>query len=136
MKIFTIGYGNLKPADFTSKLINAGVKTVIDVRLRPDRAYCSAYSLTKKTDTGIKQTLGEIKYLSVIELGNIFLNHEDWYERYSKFLTACGGMCFDWLDGVEKPICLLCAEIKIEDCHRKIVAEYLHKAKGAEIIHL
>ena len=39
MKLFTIGYGGAVPQAFTDCLRKAGVRTVVDVRLRPDRGY-------------------------------------------------------------------------------------------------
>jgi hypothetical protein len=86
---FTIGYGGRQPADFTTLLTENGVKTLVDVRLRPDRANMGVYAKAKEPDKGIAGFLAKagIGYVSLPELGNLFLDFDDWSERYAKFLA-------------------------------------------------
>ena len=50
MQFYTVGYGSSDPTEFLSHLKQRGVKTVVDVRLRPDRASMGVYTRGKPTD--------------------------------------------------------------------------------------
>ena len=140
MKFFTIGYGGRKPEDFVNILGKNGIRAVVDVRLRPDRASMGVYAKAKSTDRGIDKLLGssKIQYYSMPELGNVFLDLDDWRERYKKLLEGCGELLLDRLYNIDvpKPFCLLCAEKKISQCHRKEVADYLVACKEWQVEHL
>lgn len=136
-KIFTIGYGGRTPEDFALRLQQASVRTVIDVRLRPDRSSMGAYCKAKSNDKGIEKLLASagIGYRSLPELGNLFLDYPDWRERYATLLERAGDLLTERLADVPEPFCLLCAERHAPDCHRLQLAEYLTR-KGHEIEHL
>jgi uncharacterized protein (DUF488 family) len=137
MKLFTIGYGGRMPDELISRLTAAGVRTVADVRLRPDRASMGVYVKAKTPDKGIERlfTAAGIGYRSLPELGNVFLEYEDWRERYATFIRCAGHLLVSRLNGLEPPVCLLCAERRVAECHRLIIAEFL-AARGAEVEHL
>jgi uncharacterized protein (DUF488 family) len=135
---FTIGYGGRKPDDFT-KLLNAhGVKTLVDVRLRPDRANLGVYAKAKDADKGIAGLLAKagVGYVSLPELGNLFMGYDDWPERYENFLALAGPLLFDRLEGIAGPVCLMCAEKKLCECHRRHIARHLEKTKGWTFTHI
>jgi uncharacterized protein (DUF488 family) len=138
MKIFTIGYGGRCKEEFLSLLKSNGINAVVDIRLRPDKSIMGFYAKAKTSDKGIEGWLSEacIEYKSLIELGNIFLDYPDWQQRYEKLLNSCGELLVERLINIPGPICLLCAERKVEECHRKLVAEFLAKQYGAEVYHL
>ena len=137
MKFFTIGYGGRKPQEFLDLLNQRGVKVVIDVRLRPDHASMGSYARAKSADKGIQgllDTVG-IEYLSILELGNIFLEYGDWRERYRDLLGRAGDLLTQRLKNVPSPFCLMCAERAPAECHRSLIAEYL-ASKGYEVEHI
>lgn len=137
MKIYTIGYGGKSPQDFIDTLHQKGIKTIVDVRLRPDHAHMGLFKKSKSPDDGIQGLLTRVNigYISFIELGNIFLECEDMSARYRRLLDCAGDLLIERLQDVPEPYCLLCAEKSASECHRYLIAEYLLK-KGHEIEHL
>jgi uncharacterized protein (DUF488 family) len=138
MKIFTAGYGGRKKEEFIALMRNNGIRTVVDVRLRPDRASMGIWVKAKTPDKGIENWLSEagIGYRSLIELGNVFMGFDDWRSPFRKLLESSGELLTDRLAGIPEPWCLLCAEKYAGDCHRQLIAEYLVKHKDAEVHHL
>ncbi len=134
---YTIGYGGRAPSDFIRLLQEHGVRTLVDVRLEPNRASMGSYVKAKAPDRGIERLLAEagIGYLSLPELGNPFLRQEDWKERYPEHLRQGGDQLLEGLWRAERPFCLMCAEKRVEECHRKMIADAL-AAKGWRAIHI
>lgn len=137
MKLFTIGYGGRTPDDLIHKLTAAGVRTIADVRLRPDRASMGIYVKAKTPDKGIERLFASagIDYRSLPELGNVFMEFEDWRERYAALLQCAGHLLIGRLEVLEPPVCLLCAERRVADCHRLQIAQLL-ALRGAVVEHL
>jgi uncharacterized protein (DUF488 family) len=143
MKFFTIGYGGRKPEDFLDLLEKNKIKTIIDVRLRPDKASMGIYRKSYSDDKGIQGLLKKknIKYFSFIELGNVFMNYEDWRKRYQQFLNNAGDILIERFQNmiqenqIEMTFCLLCAEKDFNKCHRHLIADYL-VLKGHEVKHI
>jgi uncharacterized protein (DUF488 family) len=127
-----------KKDEFLALMRNNGIRTIIDVRLRPDRSSMGIWVRAKTSDKGIESWLSEagIGYRSLIELGNVFLEFADWQERYRKLLESSGELLTARLVGIPDPWCLLCAEKRAAECHRQLIAEYLAKHKGDEVHHL
>ena len=125
------------PDELISRLTAAGVRTVADVRLRPDRASMGVYVRAKTSDKGIERlfTSAGIRYRALPELGNVFLEYDDWRPRYAALLQCAGSLLVSRLDGLEPPVCMLCAERRVAECHRLIIAEFL-ATRGHEIAHL
>jgi uncharacterized protein (DUF488 family) len=135
---FTVGYGGRKPDEFARLLADHGVKTVVDVRLRPDKASMGSYAKAREPDKGIAGLLARagVGYVSLPELGNLFLDYSDWPARYAEFLERAGPLLFDRIADIPGPVCLMCAEKKVAECHRRHVAEYLARARGWTFTHI
>jgi uncharacterized protein (DUF488 family) len=138
MKLFTIGYGGRTPDEFVRLLGQHEVRTVVDVRMRPDRASMGVWVKAKTPDKGIERVLGQagIGYRSLVELGNVFLELPDWHERYGLLLERSGDLLVSRLEGLPEPICLLCAEKRVAECHRQQIAEFLRRTRGADVHHI
>jgi uncharacterized protein (DUF488 family) len=112
MKFYTIGYGG--------------------------KARLGIWVKAKTPDKGIEKFLAGagIGYAPLIELGNIFREYPDWETRYKALLVQAGDLLFERLAGVTQPFCLMCAEKRVADCHRRLIAEYLVVKKGGEVEHI
>ena len=140
-KLFTIGYGGRTPTEFLSRLHETGVCTVVDVRLRPDRAVMGSYQRAKSPDKGIEALLrsAEIAYCGCVELGNVFMDEKvfpDWRRLYAELLQRAGDVLVGRIAHLEGPLCLLCCEKDVRNCHRQQIAEYLSAKDGFEVEHL
>jgi uncharacterized protein (DUF488 family) len=137
MKFFTMGYGGRTQDSFIDLLKHHNVRTVVDVRLRPDRSSMGSYARAKSADKGIQKLLATvgIEYLSVVELGNVFMEYADWRERYRDLLEKAGDLLIQRLGNISTPFCLMCAEKSPAECHRSLIAEYL-VSKGHEVEHI
>ena len=125
--LFTIGYGGRPPAELCAVLTAAGVATVVDCRLRPDRASLGAYVRSADPAKGIAGLLDRagLAYVSLPELGNPFRDDPDWSRRYRLLLDGAAAVLTERLNTVAGPIALLCAERAVVDCHRLPLAEHL-----------
>jgi len=137
MKLYTIGYGGRTPAQLLDLLGAHGIRTVVDVRLRPDRASMGIFAQAKDPQKGIQGLLAKasIQYVSFVEMGNVFIGAEDWQVRYRRLVERAGDVLTERLAAVPGPACLMCAEKRPADCHRSILAAYLTN-QGHEVEHL
>lgn len=140
MKIFTIGFTKKSAETFFTRLKNAGVKRLVDVRLNN---VSQLAGFAKKDD--LRYFTKEICHIDYVHLpalaptADILDSYKkqkngDWplYER--QFLNLMAKRRIeetvprDLLDGG----CLLCSEEKPHHCHRRLVAEYL-KEKWSDV---
>jgi uncharacterized protein (DUF488 family) len=138
MKFYTIGYGGRAPDEFAGLLVQHGVRSVADVRIRPDRASMGAYVKARTADKGIEKLLGHrgIAYRSILELGNLFKDLDDWRPSYRALFERAGDLLVGRLEELPAPFCLLCAEKRVADCHRQVIADFLVATKGWTVEHL
>ncbi len=137
MRAFTIGYGGRDPQQLLEMLKAKGIKTIVDVRLKPERAYLGTYAKASAPEKGIEAFFlrGGIQYIWLPELGNVFLDCEDWRRRYQQLMDKAGSLLTERLTEVPTPFCLMCAEKHVSECHRSIIATWLAGADW-EIEHI
>lgn len=144
IKLYTLGFTKKNAQTFFSKLRNAGVTKLIDIRLN-----------------NVSQLAGFAKRDDLIfflkELCNCDYKHIPDFAPTKEILDAYKKKKIDWNEYVrlfsklikerkiEKKItaeelnnaCLLCSEPTPEQCHRRLVSEYLKdQFGGVEIKHL
>jgi len=144
VKVFTIGFTKKTAEEFFTRLMRAGVKRVIDIRLNN---VSQLAGFAKRDDLCyFLRAIGGMDYVHRPDLAptqqilDDFKKHKGMWPVYERdFLALLSSR------GVEKKItpellheaCLLCSEEKPTQCHRRLVAEYLRSQRGnLEIIHL
>src|SRR5271157_3444235 len=134
MKIFTIGFTKKSAETFFTRLKNAGVKRLIDVRLNN---VSQLAGFTKKDDLRyFTKTICNIDYIHLPELAPTSeildaykkQKNGDWHMYELQFLDP---MRSRHIENTPREIldcgCLLCSEEKPHHCHRRLVAEYLQE---------
>jgi uncharacterized protein (DUF488 family) len=144
-KVATIGFTKTTAEDFFRRLLNAGVKKVVDVRLHNTSQLAG---FAKANDLAFfLEKIGGIQYVHkpLLAPTDPMLKaykkeRGDWGAYEERFLELMAERQIEkrfkpeMLDGV----CLLCSEDKPHHCHRRLVCEYLNeKWSGAlEVKHL
>ena len=143
--IFTIGFTKKSLREFVETLRAAGVRRVVDVRLR-NTSQLAGWS--KQPDFGY---LLEEGFGIAYEHRPEFAPSDEILDKYKKEDSDWAGYeeRFNRLLEERKPeaqardllakesICLLCAEPTADKCHRRLVADYLRKFEPkTEIKHL
>ena len=145
MKIFTIGFTKKSAETFFSRLQNAGVKRLVDVRLNN---VSQLAGFAKRDDLRyFTKVICGIEYIHLPELAPTAeildpykkQKKSDWdlYER--QFLELMRSRQIE--DNIPPEVvdggCLLCSEEQPHHCHRRLVAEYLsEKWRNVEIEHI
>lgn len=137
-RIYTIGYGGKSPEELVRILKENNIRTIVDVRLYPNKSWCGKFKLTKNPHTGIVGLLSEggIKYKSITRLGNLFMEEPDWRTKFKEYLILNWDEVIEELRNLEMPICFMCCEKDPGRCHRTLIAEYMKNKFGLDIIHL
>jgi uncharacterized protein (DUF488 family) len=138
MKFYTIGYGGRVPSDFLNLLVEHQVRSLADVRIRPDRASMGAYVKARTPEKGIEKLLAdrEILYRSFLALGNMFKDMDDWRPPYRALFDRAGDLLVGGLEELPHPFCLMCAEKRVSECHRLVIADFLVATKGWTVEHI
>ena len=144
MKLFTIGFTKSSAEDFFTRLQKAGVRRVVDVRLRNESQLAG---FAKRDDLRwFLQAIGGIEYEHRPELApteEIFLDRKKKgadlpaFEKNFRRLMAARHVEKTVPRATMDRACLLCSEDTPDHCHRRLVAEYLKEKWGdVTIVHL
>lgn len=140
----TIGFTKKDLRAFVQLLGDAGVTKLIDVRLR-NTSQLSGFA--KKEDLAFILELCDIAYEHVPDLAPTdklldgYRQDKDWKRYASAFRRllrkrAPAALMERVVDG-HVNVCLLCTEDKPDQCHRRLVAEYIQRQKPEiEVKHL
>jgi uncharacterized protein (DUF488 family) len=132
MKLYTIGFTKKSAETFFTRLTNAGVRRLVDVRLNN---ISQLAGFTKKDDLRyFTKAICNIDYVHIPDLAPT----KDILDAYKKQKGDWGLYERQFLDlmrsrHIEKKVprdimdcaCLLCSEETPHHCHRRLVAEYL-----------
>jgi uncharacterized protein (DUF488 family) len=142
--IFTLGFAKKSAREFFTTLKEAGVSTVIDIRLNN---VSQLAGFTKKQDLQyFLEEIARVAYIHKPELAPTKeildaykKKHIDWssYERQFRQLLIERHVENLVTPQLVDKACFLCSEPKPDKCHRRLVAEYLREHWGnVQITHL
>ena len=142
MAVWTIGHGTRATDELVETLVEAGARTLVDVRRFPGSRRNPQFNRRS-----LEHALAGagIAYRHAVELGGR-LEGEPGEERFAcirtpAFRSYAARMGSErWqaalADALAEPApCLMCAETGWRDCHRSLIAELLH-ARGENVVHL
>lgn len=144
MNLYTIGFVKKSAKDFFDILKNNGIIKVIDIRLN-NKSQLAGF--TKKEDLQFfLKAICNIDYVHIEqyaptkELLKTYKKKKIDWEEYEKEYTAILDRR-NILNNIDYSIfenaCLLCSEPTAQQCHRKLLAEYLARGnREITIIHL
>ena len=134
VSVSTIGFTQSSAENFFARLISAGVRKVLDVRLH-NTSQLAAFAKADDLAYFLKK-IGGIQYCHqpllapTDEMLTAFKkNKGDWGVYQGRFLQLMEERSIEHrfrpeeLDGA----CLLCSEAKPHHCHRRLVCEYLNR---------
>jgi uncharacterized protein (DUF488 family) len=132
--VSTIGFTKTTAGDFFDRLLKAGVKTVVDVRLH-NTSQLAAFAKADDLAYFLK-TIGGIQYVHQPLLAptdpmlKAYKKEKgDWRSYQERFLRLMSERQIEkrftpeTFDGA----CLLCSEASPHHCHRRLVCEYLNE---------
>ena len=143
-RVFTIGFTKTTAESFFARLADAGVRTLVDVRVNPT-GQLSGFA--KQTDLRFfADRLCGIGYRHALHLAptaEMFKDYRQgrtgWPIYQSRFLDLLAERRTEAQESPETVdgACLLCSEDVPHQCHRRLVAEYLRdRWGGLDIVHL
>jgi uncharacterized protein (DUF488 family) len=141
-RAFTIGHGARSADELVACLLEAGVRTLVDVRRFPGSRRHPHFNREPLQE---RLAADGIAYVHAVELGGR-LSGEPGEERFgcirvAAFRSYAARMASGaWQDALaaalaERSPAFMCAETLWWQCHRRLIAELLH-ARGVDVVHL
>jgi uncharacterized protein (DUF488 family) len=139
VRVFTIGHGAREAAEFVECLVEADVRTLVDVRRFPGSRRHPQFGRDAVAATVRK---AGVEYVHVEALGG----RRRGGDRFDCLRVPAFRGYAEWMGGeefqaalasalaLESP-CFMCAETLWWQCHRRLIAELL-AARGHEVVHL
>lgn len=144
MKLFSIGFTKRSAEDFFTRLEKAGVRRIVDVRLN-NTSQIAGFAKSRELQYFLRVIAG-IGYVHMPELAptqdilDAYKKEKgSWgeYERKFRDLLKEREIADSVIQSLQDGDCLLCSEYAPEQCHRRLVAEYVQAhRKDVEIVHL
>ncbi|MBI4764653.1 MAG: DUF488 domain-containing protein [Deltaproteobacteria bacterium] len=145
MEIYTIGFTKKSAAEFFEVLKRAGIKRLMDIRLN-NQSQLAGFTKQDDLKYFLKEICG-IEYVHEPRLApskEILEGYRDkkiaWEEYNKRFVCLLEERDVTAIlkeDIFAIPTVLLCSEPKPDQCHRRLVAEYLRQHwNNVSIIHL
>ncbi len=144
IKVFTIGYAGKNAREFFAILKQSGIRKVIDVRLYNTSQLAG---FTKRQDIEyFLQTIVNAKYIHLPIMAptkQLLNDYKKGLINWQQYETQFKGVITQ--RQIDKHLipqdidmsCFLCSEAKADNCHRRLVAEYLAKVwQNVSIHHL
>ena len=139
MTIYTIGFTKKSLREFIEILRAAGVRWVADVRLR-NTSQLAGWSKQPDFEYLLKDGFGigyehHPEFAPTGEMLDEYKRDNDWPRYEARFNQLLAERQPPPL--AQDNVCLLCTEPTPEQCHRRLVAEYLRELDpNVEVIHL
>ena len=144
ISLFTIGFAQKSAEEFFTLLKDAKVRKIVDVRLN-NVSQLAAFTKKKDLEYFLKVILGA-EYVHMPEFAPTkeildgfkkkSLPWDEYVKQYNELIESRN------LESIIREfdfnqVCLLCSEPTVENCHRRLAAEYIKSLiSGCEIVHL
>lgn len=145
MKVYTVGVSKKSAEEFFTILKKADVEKLIDIRLK-NKSQLLGFSKGQDLKYFCEKCHGiKYEYAPLLaptkELLKKYQRDKDWSFYEAEFLRILESRrtidIFPKICGDVKNICLLCSEPTAQNCHRRLVAEYIaNHISGIKIVHL
>ncbi|HWD10943.1 MAG TPA: DUF488 domain-containing protein [Solirubrobacteraceae bacterium] len=133
MEIYTIGFTQTTAEHFFNRLANARVERLLDVRLN-NSSQMAGFAKAKDLPYLLRELVGaryehEPLLAPTQELLDEYRKHKGGWSSYeARFLELLASREIETSlasSDFETPTALLCSEATAENCHRRLVCEYL-----------